>query len=77
MKLSWWQKQLIRQAAGTKRGELVIVILSGPLGEMIDLLVGGKLSAALAKSSEAVSHFLEVVRNLAGEIESKERESNG
>lgn len=77
MKFNWWQKQLIKQAAGTKRGELVVVILSGPLGEMIDLLVGGKLSAALAKSDEAISHVLTVIRGKVGEIEAKERESNG
>lgn len=77
MKFNWWQRQLIKQAAGTKRGELVVVILSGPLGDMIDLLVGGKLSAALAKSDEALSHVLAVIRTKVGEIEAKELEAHG
>lgn len=39
VKLSWWQKKLLSQALGTKRGSVVIGLLLGPLGAIVQAVL--------------------------------------
>lgn len=57
-KLSHW---LIKQALGTRRGEIVLTIFSGPLGAILDLTLEGKPSAALAKLDSVLDSVREVI----------------
>lgn len=42
MKLNWWQKKLLSQSLGTKRGNVVIGLLLGPLGVIVQAVLDRK-----------------------------------
>ena len=49
MNLSKAAQWLIRQALGTKRGEMAIALLTGPVGMILDLASKGQATEALGK----------------------------
>jgi hypothetical protein len=61
MNLSKASRWMIRQALGSKRGEVVIALLGGVLGEIIDMALGGQVSLALSKVDGVVDSVREVI----------------
>lgn len=55
MNLPWIVRWALRQGLGKARGEVVIGLLSGPLGLLIDLATGGKIAAALGHVDDAAA----------------------
>lgn len=55
MNMSKLAQYVVKQSLGTKRGQAVIDLLSGPVGQFLDLALGGKGSEALAKLDDAVA----------------------
>lgn len=55
MNLPWIVRWALRQGLGKARGEIVIGLLSGPLGLLIDLATGGKIAAALGQVDDAAA----------------------
>ncbi len=49
MNLSKAAQWILKQSLGTKRGEMVIALLSGPVGAILDLASNGKGTEALGK----------------------------
>lgn len=54
-------KWMLRQSLGTKRGNMVIALLEGPLGMVLDLALEGKPSAAVAKIDAVVDSVRDVI----------------
>ena len=61
MNLSKVAQWMIRQALGTKRGAMLIELLAGPLGVVIDLATQGRATEALAKLDGIVDSVREVI----------------
>jgi hypothetical protein len=61
MKLSKLAQWAIKQSLGTKRGEMAISLLSGFVGELLDMAAGGKISEALGQADKAVDAVREVI----------------
>ena len=55
MVLPWVVRWALRQGLGRARGEVVIGLLSGPLGLLIDLATGGKIAQALGQVDKAAA----------------------
>jgi hypothetical protein len=53
MNLSKVSRWLIRQALGSKRGDVVVAMLAGPIGSIIDMALSGRASDALSRLDEA------------------------
>lgn len=60
MNLPWAVKWALRQGLGRKRGEVVIEVLEGPVGQIIDFALQGRAVAALAKVDEAIEHMRKI-----------------
>ena len=61
MKLNGFQKWMLRQGLGRARYEFILSILDGPIGEMIDAVLQGRLSVGLSKLNEAQKQLEEIV----------------
>lgn len=66
MNLNGFLRWAIRQALGKRRGLAVIDLLSGPVGGLIDMAAGGRVSAALTQIDTATAPLAAVLRT-AGE----------
>lgn len=61
MNISKAAQWMLRQALGTKRGNMVIALLSGPVGMILDLALAGRGTEALAKLDTAVDGVRNVI----------------
>ena len=62
MTLNGFQKWMIRQGLGKDRYTLIIGILEGPIGIMIDAVLKGRPSEVLAQASKAQAHLEEILK---------------
>lgn len=60
MNLPWIVRWALRQGLGKARGEVVIGLLSGPLGLLIDYATGGKIAHALGQVDKAAADVAKV-----------------
>ena len=61
MNLSKVARWMLRQALGTKRGEMVIAMLLGPVGVILDLALQGRATEALMRLDTALDGIREVI----------------
>jgi hypothetical protein len=61
MNLSKAAKWILKQSLGTKRGEMAIALLSGPIGAILDLASAGKGTEALGKMDGVVDAVKNVI----------------
>lgn len=66
MNLNAFLRWALRQALGKRRGQAAIDLLTGPVGGLIDMAAGGRVSAALTQIETATAPLASVLR-AAGE----------
>lgn len=63
MKIPQILRWMIRQSLGSKRGDLVLALLSGPLGELIDFALKGEVGRLFGR----IDAVLDDVRAVLGD----------
>ena len=67
MKLGKFVKWALQQGLGTKRGQLLTELLTGPLGVLIDLLAEGRPQKALEGLGSVTDALLEAAQRAGAE----------
>lgn len=67
MKIPGWAKWALRQSLGTARGAMVIALLEGPIGALLDSVAfrgrgSGELERITGQAQKAIDDINEVIR---------------